>query len=572
MAVLTKIRSGTVAEKLTWLAAVLVSAFPGAAAFRAWRGGWLPSSDWAVPVVLAWDTFSKHPPVIGQWTSLSEYGSKNVFQLGPLQFWLLAVPEHLFAPSPVGVLIGSALVATSAVVVALVVAWRRGGVQYLALATAVMALLLNGLGPQVIRDPYNPSIAVVCLIAYLACAWAVLDGDDWFWPVAAFFGSVSAQTHVTYLITLGVVGLVMVVGTLLRRRRLRRAGAPRRTRRQVIKIGATTFVVALFCWSGPLLNQIWGSGNLFAVLGSGFSGPRSVGPTYALHQLVIHLGVPPEWIFRAFAPATQTLDQDVLRQPTPTVFTDISALVVGIVFVIGLVRAVRARDAKRRSAGIVAAAGLVGAFLSSAKLPDTLVAVLSSTNRFLWWPVGAFAWFFVALTVADLIGALARRFRWRPTPDRLMRVGAAASLVVVLLAGGLLLSRASPAHDQVSASYGEIKTFSDVAVKACRESSGPVAVDGDGSALAATVGGLVAALLLHGCDVHTVNGRYFGFRRVIDGTEHEAFLVTGSDEPPEGYRLVATFDPGDPPKQYEGYDSIGLLMARRVSYLYQKSP
>ena len=104
----------------------LVACLPGASAIVAWRDGWVPVSDWAVPVVFAWDTFSAHPRVIGQWTSLSRFVNKDLFQPGPLQFWLLAIPERLFAPSPAGALVGSAFVSTAAVVVLFVVAWRRG--------------------------------------------------------------------------------------------------------------------------------------------------------------------------------------------------------------------------------------------------------------------------------------------------------------------------------------------------------------------------------------------------------------------------------------------------------------
>ena len=85
----------TLVKRLSWFAAAVVASLPGVATFRAWRGGWVPTSDWSVVVSLSWDTFSKYPRVIGQWTSLSQYAHKDLFQLGPLQFWFLAIPEHL---------------------------------------------------------------------------------------------------------------------------------------------------------------------------------------------------------------------------------------------------------------------------------------------------------------------------------------------------------------------------------------------------------------------------------------------------------------------------------------------
>ena len=200
-----------------------------------------------------------------------------------------------------------------------------------------------------------------------------------------------------------------------------------------MKILATSVVTTLACWSGPLANQFWGSGNLFAVIGAGNSGVHPVGLKSALHRLVDQLAIPPRWTSQVYPKQWLSLQEALSQNPPPAVWALISATVVGIVFLVGLLTAWRRRDRTRLMLGLVVVAAVVGATASSARLPDQQLALLASTNRFFWWPVGAFIWLFVLLTVADGIAWLVRRGGRAPSPHApLALLGASAALVVVL--------------------------------------------------------------------------------------------------------------------------------------------
>lgn len=534
--------------------AALVACLPGISAFIAWRDGWVPVSDWSVPVILAWDTFDGHARAIGQWTSLSRVVGHDLYQPGPLQFWILAVPERLFAPSPVGALIGSALVATAAIVVLLVVAWRRGGVPMLAATTVVAALLLHGLGPELLRDPYNPAIAVLCFIGYLAAAWAVVDDDRWFLPVAVAFGSVSAQTHITLLGPLTTVGVVMVAA-LVRSLRSRGEGA------RWSRVLPTTVVVALLCWSGPLYDQFFGSGNFFRLIGDGSSTHSpAAGIGSGLRRLVDQLAIGPAWLSRAFVSGMD-------HQHAIPVWSVISAAFIGSIVVAGTARAILRGKRAHAALGIVALVAAAGAVFSSSRLPIAGYASQASTNRFFWWPIGALLWLMAGLTVAEVVTDLLRASGHLPRRDLANRMLVSVSALVVVLAGAVVIANANPSHDPASSSFGEVQAFTEAARPLCRTAPGPIALDGDYVANASAVGGLAAMLSLSGCEVHLANEQYFGAWRAIDGSEPVSLYISGLAQPKPGYRRIATYDGTRPPARYRTFTNVGVFMARRVVHL-----
>ena len=162
--------SGATRRNLAWwlsaLGTLLIVLTPLWCAAIAFHAHWVPSSDWAVVVSKGMETFSAHPPLVGQWTSLSSYVGFDVNQPGPLQFWMQGVTEWLFAPSVFGALLGQALLSTAAAVVFLLAARRRGGTSLVGPAAALLALLFHAPSvQQIIRSPYNPSAAVIGLIA-----------------------------------------------------------------------------------------------------------------------------------------------------------------------------------------------------------------------------------------------------------------------------------------------------------------------------------------------------------------------------------------------------------------------
>ena len=373
---------------LLWVGAGVVVALPAVCGVVVFLSGWVPSNDWAVVVSRATDTFSAHPPLVGQWSSLSLYAGRTVHQPGPIQFWWLAVPEWLLAPSSVGALVGSALLTMVSLSVTLVAAFRRGGIWVMGATAVGSAVVLHGLGPWLIRDPYNPSAAVVALLPFLAACWSIMDGDRWFWPVAVFFGSMSAQTHVTYLVPLGAVGVAVVVDAAVRRRRSQ--DLPGFSWRGP---GVVAGVVGLAVWAGPLIDQFWGAGNLGTLVRVGASRTEPVGWVYGFERLAQQLGFPPRFLGSALV----------------LVAADPVGCGVGLghdrggVLVAGLVSAWRGPDRTRAALASTVAASLVGATVSTARTPNEPLALASANNQLFWWPIAALTWLFIGWFVADQV-------------------------------------------------------------------------------------------------------------------------------------------------------------------------
>ena len=81
----------------------------------------------------SYDVFTGHPPLVGM-PSTGPTGvlAEQAFHLGPLLFWLLALPAHFLGPSSLAVTVGLVNVAC----VMGTVAWRDGAAGAAQFATA----------------------------------------------------------------------------------------------------------------------------------------------------------------------------------------------------------------------------------------------------------------------------------------------------------------------------------------------------------------------------------------------------------------------------------------------------
>ena len=55
------------------------------------RDGWFPLGDNAAIALRSWNSLTAHGPLVGQATRLAH----GVFDPGPLEYWLLAIPVHI---------------------------------------------------------------------------------------------------------------------------------------------------------------------------------------------------------------------------------------------------------------------------------------------------------------------------------------------------------------------------------------------------------------------------------------------------------------------------------------------
>ena len=228
---------------------------------------WHPVSDLALEALRIRDVGGRHTPLVG---AQSRFGW---FHPGPLMFWLFAPFYRLFGET--GLLVGEAIFNAAALVGALVVARRRGGLPLLALVAVMAALLSRAIGPGVLIEPWNPWIPLLPFLLYVLLAWSVAEQDWAALPWLVGIGSFVVQTHVGYapaVVGLGGVGCALgVFGGLRARAPQRQASHPVEettrwpTRRWVL----VALVVGVLMWLAPVVQQFTGStGNLGDIIES----------------------------------------------------------------------------------------------------------------------------------------------------------------------------------------------------------------------------------------------------------------------------------------------------------------
>ena len=73
------------------------------------RQGWAVALDDGAIAVGVHDTLSLQPQLVGLYTSLTSFSGSGtrLHNLGPLEFWLLAVPGRIFGPTGSGLVLGA---------------------------------------------------------------------------------------------------------------------------------------------------------------------------------------------------------------------------------------------------------------------------------------------------------------------------------------------------------------------------------------------------------------------------------------------------------------------------------
>jgi hypothetical protein len=222
---------------------------------------WHPVSDLALEALRIKDVGGQHTPLVGV---QSRFGWDHP---GPLMFWLFAPFDWLFGQT--GLLVGAAFFNATALVGALVVARRRGGVPLLAFVAVMAALLSHAIGPGVLIEPWNPWVPVLPFLLYVLLAWSVAEQDWATLPWLVGIGSFVVQTHVGYspevvglggiACALGAFGWVRARATQSQESRAVEKTIRWPTRRWIIVAAA----VGVLVWLAPVVQQFTGStGNL----------------------------------------------------------------------------------------------------------------------------------------------------------------------------------------------------------------------------------------------------------------------------------------------------------------------
>ena len=212
--------------------AVLVA--PVLAVVQALAHGWQPNGDDATIALRTADILDGHLPVTGM-RSTSGDGvdpSLSTHHLGPLQFYLLALPLALTGGSAAGLVLGGALIAATASVLSVVWARRLGGALAVTVFTTGVLLTQWAIGSEALYRPFNPYAPLLPVYLALVLLWALARGDRRALPPFVVAVSLTAQSNLAFLPLAAL--LALAAAALLLWPRITRGRRPRRVRAHTV--------------------------------------------------------------------------------------------------------------------------------------------------------------------------------------------------------------------------------------------------------------------------------------------------------------------------------------------------
>ncbi|MCU1498268.1 MAG: hypothetical protein JWM47_2221 [Acidimicrobiales bacterium] len=226
------------------------------------RHHWFLTGDWASIDLRIRQVGTADTPLVGP------YSTHRWAHPGPLLYWLAAPLHRLSGGSPQSMFWTAALVNLAALAVLARVAAKRLGPGFAVAVLLFASLAAHGLGPGRIVDLWNPLLPLFPLLATCALAWSGATGQRRHGTAAVVMAAAVGQAHVGMAPVLAVVGAWAVAWWCLVQRHDERrdagedagedAGAPTRWRRPLL----VAAVVSAVLWIPPLIDQVWGVGNL----------------------------------------------------------------------------------------------------------------------------------------------------------------------------------------------------------------------------------------------------------------------------------------------------------------------
>ncbi len=242
-----------------WLAAALPGLLLLGIVFLQLSRGWAPISDDAVIATRAWDVLSKAVPLVGQATLAHGPKGRAVYDLGPLYYFLLTLPEH--ASPTTGPLLGAAGIWLAAAGTFVVAARSAYGATGMFVASATLFLLAWEV-PTVVTDPlWNPHAAVMWFLSATASLLAVIGGRHRWYPFATFAASLAIQANIVLLAPMVVLWLAATAAATAATATMT-GTADTRLAVRVRRVGPGV-LVGIVCWIPTVVQQVAGrSGNL----------------------------------------------------------------------------------------------------------------------------------------------------------------------------------------------------------------------------------------------------------------------------------------------------------------------
>lgn len=481
--------------------------------------GWTPLADDAVIAVRAYDVFSGDSPLVGQYSQASTLVGAPTHSLGPMLYWLLAIPARLPWPEALEVTVGLVNLACTMGIVGL--AHRRGG-RPLMFATAIaLPIMLASLPTEAYSDIWNPNAPLLPLLLLFFVAWSVGCGEYRLLPLAVVLASFAAQSHLSFLPPAAGASAVGVAGLALSQR----SALLRPPARAWI---VAALLVGVVCWSPPLLDQATNSpGNVKLLYRAARADQPKLGLTPGWHGVVHTVGVVPWWL----------RDPQFGLERIVEIRGDPDALATGsTLLMLAALVALAAIAWRRRRRDVAVAAALALAICAAvllviASTPEDSVATLAYSVRWVS-PAGMWVWLVLGWSLAISLGA-ARLPVTRLEPAR--RLAPLALAVVVGV--GVLAAAAGGLRDEP---YSQMRALAD-GVKAGLPADRPVRLVVSAAPDAVFMGLGIQSGILY--ELHT-DGRDVAAPGVADYAEpsDEAAQLLRIDvgtEPPADGRVLA---------------------------------
>ncbi|MFZ9629919.1 MAG: hypothetical protein ACO3C1_11280, partial [Ilumatobacteraceae bacterium] len=347
-----------VASRWTLLAVALVPI--ASAAARATLRHWFPIGDSALLYIRAADTFTRHHPWLGSWSSASLSVGRNVNNPGALYDLLLSPFAHLLPPGP-GAAIGVATINAGAVVGTAVAARHVGGPAFERWAVLACAGLAWAMGSELLIDIWQAHALLLPFVCCLVLVIGVAAGRDRCLPWALAVATLLVQTHISYAYVL----VCLAIGVVAVRR-----WAPARDwssvpeRHTVLR----SAVVLAALWAPSLGEQLLGAGegNLSRLARSAGGGAVTLGWSTAVRCVAAVFVLPAWWLRSGFSttvPSTGFVFRDdgphVEIPGLPALWLAVVAVAAMLGALVGLSRALAVRAHAVPSAACLVAAVLL---------------------------------------------------------------------------------------------------------------------------------------------------------------------------------------------------------------------
>lgn len=257
------------ARDLWWLTLVLAAAplVVGLAALA--QHAWYPIGDLG-QANLRMLSFWSDPPLVGAAGRIAGEGGVQGNHPGPAQFWLTWPLWTLLGGSSWALNASVAASNLAGAAVAVVCARRVGGRSAAWAVGGAAVVLVGGFGPEVMLQPWNPSMPLTWFLALVVATWGVTCGRAGLLPVVAATASYVVQCHTGYApLALGLCALAggwTIVAAV-------RADDRSAALRGIAPWIGAAIVVAGLLWTPTLIDQIVHDPGNVSILLYSFSHP-----------------------------------------------------------------------------------------------------------------------------------------------------------------------------------------------------------------------------------------------------------------------------------------------------------